>query len=155
MKNESDPVCRVARILETFGIQTKKLDESTATAIEAANVLGVVPAQIAKSIIIGDSSSIFTILARGDERLNLDRIREISGRKLKLLGKDEVLQRTGFSVGGVSPLGSIEKSITLMDRGLFNYDIVWVAAGSPFNVFECSPERLKEITDSEVADVTL
>jgi predicted Fe-S protein YdhL (DUF1289 family) len=68
---------------------------------------------------------------------------------------DFVKARTGFSIGGVSPLAHATPSVTLIDRELFRFDLIWAAAGHPNAVFRLTPSELVRLTGAPVADVVL
>ena len=61
--------------------------------------------------------------------------------------------RTGFSIGGVAPLAHATQLVTLLDRELFRFDLIWAAAGHPHGVFCLSPQQLVALTGAPVADV--
>jgi prolyl-tRNA editing enzyme YbaK/EbsC (Cys-tRNA(Pro) deacylase) len=65
-----------------------------------------------------------------------------------------VKARTGFAIGGVSPVGHVQPPVTLIDRELFRFDVVWAAAGHPNGVFALAPADLERLTGAPVADVT-
>jgi len=68
---------------------------------------------------------------------------------------DFVKTRTGFSIGGVSPLAHVMQPVTLVDRELFRFEDIWAAAGHPHAVFRLKPQDLASLTGAPVADVTL
>jgi len=146
---------RVRSALQGSGlpISLRSLEQTTATSEQAAAALGVLVAQIAKSIVVGDGEKLVTVLLRGSARVDLERLERITGHRLKLADRKEVLRRTGFQVGGVSPVGSLEPTKVLMDSGLLEFETVWVAGGSPFDVFGCSPAQLQQLTNAEVHDL--
>ena len=155
-QNYEEPVARVKDSIakSNLSIELVSLSQTTATAVQAAETLGVEVDQIGKSIAVGTKDTLYIVLLRGTAKVSIEKLRSISGNPVKLLDRDEVARRTGFKVGGVSPIGSIESAKVLMDQGLFNFSEVWVAGGSPYSVFGCSPEILKNLTNAEVSDVT-
>ena len=64
-----------------------------------------------------------------------------------------VKARTGYSIGGVSPVGHAQPPVTLIDRELFRFDEIWAAAGHPHGVFKLRPQDLERLTGAPVADV--
>ena len=60
---------------------------------------------------------------------------------------------TGFTIGGVSPIGHATKPVTLIDRELFRFEEIWAAAGHPHGVFQLAPHDLEKLTGAPVADV--
>jgi prolyl-tRNA editing enzyme YbaK/EbsC (Cys-tRNA(Pro) deacylase) len=65
-----------------------------------------------------------------------------------------VKTKTGFSIGGVSPLAHAQPPLTLVDRELFRFEEIWAAAGHPHGVFKLRPQDLEALADAPVADVT-
>lgn len=126
------------------------------TSQEAADALGVQVGQIAKSVVFRRRSDAAAVLvvASGDHRVDEPRVAAITG----VLGRadaDFVKARTGFSIGGVSPLAHATPTVTLIDRELFRFDFLWAAAGHPNAVFRLTPAELVRLTGAPVADVVL
>jgi len=156
-ENFEDSVSRVRNYLNEskLSIELVSISKTTATALQAAQTLGVEVDQIGKSIVVGNSDLLIIVLLRGTARVSVEKLSTLAGQTVKLLDKSEVFKRTGFKVGGVSPIGSLEKARVFMDSELFNFETVWVAGGSPYSVFGCSPEILKNLTQAEICDVTI
>ena len=68
---------------------------------------------------------------------------------------DFVKAKTGFTIGGVSPVAHLNPAVTLLDEDLWRFDDIWAAAGHPHGVFRLSPEDLKRLTGAPVADVVV
>jgi len=150
-------VQRVARLLQEHGHPHAPvmLDDAARTAQQAADVLGIEVGQVAKSIIFRRKSDDVAVLviASGDRRVDEKKVDAIVG-KTGRADADFVKARTGFSIGGVSPLGHVDKPVTLIDRELFRFDEVWAAAGHPHGVFKLHPRDLERLTGgAPVADV--
>ena len=64
-----------------------------------------------------------------------------------------VKAKTGFTIGGVSPVAHANKPVTLIDRDLFRFAGIWAAAGHPNGVFQLAPQDLEKLTGAPVADV--
>lgn len=124
------------------------------TAREAADGLGVALGQIAKSVIfrrLADDVAVL-VVASGDRRVDERKVAAMTGP----LGRADarfVKERTGFSIGGVSPVAHRERPVTLVDRELFRFDTVWAAAGHPNGVFAVAPAALVTLTGAPAADV--
>ena len=151
-----DGVQRVARVLQAAGHPHMPvlLGDAARTASEAANALGVQLGQIAKSIIFrrkSDDAAVLVITS-GDRRVDEKKVDAIVG-KTGRADAEFVKARTGFSIGGVSPLAHAEKPVTLIDRELLRFDVVWAAAGHPHGVFQLAPQDLLRLTDAPLADV--
>jgi prolyl-tRNA editing enzyme YbaK/EbsC (Cys-tRNA(Pro) deacylase) len=130
------------------------LEVPARTSQEAADVLGVVVGQIAKSVIFRRKSDDMAVLVvtSGDRRVDERRVAAITGA-LGRADADFVKARTGFSIGGVSPLAHAGQTVTLIDRDLFRFDEIWAAAGHPNGVFKLRPADLQLLTGAPVADV--
>ncbi|MBX3611209.1 MAG: YbaK/EbsC family protein [Hydrogenophaga sp.] len=138
------------------------LDDAARTAQQAADALGVALGQIAKSIIFrrkqhpsGEDCAVLVITS-GDRRVDEKRVQALvcaDGGKLGRADADFVKAQTGFSIGGVSPLAHASEPLTLIDRELFRFEVVWAAAGHPHAVFPLTPQELERYTGAPVADV--
>lgn len=130
------------------------LSEAARTAQQAADALGVAVGQIAKSIIfrrLVDDAAVLVITS-GDQRVDEGKVAALVGA----LGRADasfVKARTGFAIGGVAPLGHAQPPITLIDRELHRFEIIWAAAGHPHGVFQLTPDDLTRLTGACVADV--
>ncbi|MFD0669468.1 YbaK/EbsC family protein [Ramlibacter sp. MAHUQ-53] len=151
-----DGVQRVARVLQDAGHPHAPvmLDDAARTAQQAADALGIALGQIAKSIIFrrkADGAAVL-VIASGDRRVDEKKVDALVG-KTGRADADFVKARTGFSIGGVSPVGHAEPPVTLIDRDLFRFEVVWAAAGHPHGVFQLRPQDLERLTGAPVADV--
>ncbi len=147
--------CRVAAALAAAGHAGPRwLEVAARTSQEAAEALGVGVGQIAKSVVFRrkqDDSAVL-VVAAGDRRVDEKRVAAITGA-LGRADADFVKARTGFSIGGVSPLAHAEPLTVLIDRSLFRFDAVWAAAGHPNGVFCATPDELVRLAAAPVADV--
>ena len=149
-------VRRVAEILEAQGHAhaPRMLNDAARTAQEAADALGVSVGQIAKSIIFRrklDNAAVLVITS-GDRRVDEKKVDAIVG-KTGRADAEFVKTMTGFTIGGVSPIGHATKPVTLIDRELFRFEEIWAAAGHPHGVFQLAPHDLEKLTGAPVADV--
>jgi prolyl-tRNA editing enzyme YbaK/EbsC (Cys-tRNA(Pro) deacylase) len=130
--------------------------ESTArTAQEAADVLGVQLGQIAKSVVFKrqhDGVAV-VVVTSGDLRVDVQKVAALTG-PVGRADADFVKAATGFTIGGVSPVGHLTPPVMLIDRELQRFDEIWAAAGHPNGVFKLSPAQLQSLTGAPVADVT-
>lgn len=147
---------RVARALAERGHPHAPLwlEVSARTSQEAADALGVQVGQIAKSVIFRRKADEVAVLVvtSGDKRVDEKKVAAIVGA-LGRADADFVKARTGFTIGGVSPLAHATPPVTLIDRELFRFDEIWAAAGHPNGVFRLSPAQLEALTGAPVADV--
>jgi prolyl-tRNA editing enzyme YbaK/EbsC (Cys-tRNA(Pro) deacylase) len=131
------------------------LEIAARTSQEAADALGLALGQIAKSVIFrrkADDAAVLVVTS-GDRRVDEKKVAAQVGA-LARADADFVKARTGFSIGGVSPVGHASPCVTLIDRELFRFDEIWAAAGHPNGVFRLSPAQLERLTGAPVADVT-
>jgi prolyl-tRNA editing enzyme YbaK/EbsC (Cys-tRNA(Pro) deacylase) len=158
LKPLPEGVQRVAQALQArnHAHQPLMLDDACRTAQQAADVLGVAVGQIAKSIIFrrkSDEAAVLVITS-GDRRVDEKKVATLVG-PIGRADADFVKTRTGFSIGGVSPLAHVMQPVTLVDRELFRFEDIWAAAGHPHAVFRLKPQDLASLTGAPVADVTL
>ncbi len=146
-------VKRVIAAKEQFGMagEIKVLTESAKSAAEAAAGLGIEVGQIASSIIfkLPDQSSLLVITS-GRHRVNTNLVaKELGVEKLERVDADFVKAVSGFSIGGVAPIGWLNQpTITLIDMALNDYDVVWAAAGHPHAVFPTTYSELLKYTSA-------
>lgn len=135
------------------------LDMSARSAQEAADALGVALGQIAKSVVFRrqvDDAAVL-VIASGDKRVDEGLLKAHTG-PLGRADAEYVKARTGFSIGGVSPLGfapaqGLALPQLFIDQTLFRFDEIWAAAGHPNGVFRLSPSQLVALTGAPVVEV--
>lgn len=130
------------------------LEVAARTSQEAADALGVQVGQIAKSVIFrrkSDEAAVLVVTS-GDRRVDEKKVAAQVGA-LGRADADFVKARTGFTIGGVSPVAHATPPVTLIDRELFRFEEIWAAAGHPNGVFRLSPAQLEALTGAPVADV--
>lgn len=148
---------RVAQVLRTAGHAHAPvlLDGSARTALQAAQMLGVQLGQIAKSIVFRRSSDdrAVLVIASGDRRVDEKKLAALVG-PIRRADADFVKASTGFSIGGVSPVGFAGPVSVVLDRELLRFDVIWAAAGHPQAVFCLLPTDLPQLTGgADWADV--
>jgi prolyl-tRNA editing enzyme YbaK/EbsC (Cys-tRNA(Pro) deacylase) len=157
-------VARVRQALADLGVETeiKEFSASTRTSADAATAIGCSVAQIAKSLVFRakPSGRAILVMASGANRVDKKKLAAKLGETIGKADADFVRAETGFSIGGVAPVGhDIEKRgvrlKTLIDADLLGYDLIWAAAGSPNSMFRLTPDDLVRITQGEVADLKL
>ena len=151
-----DGVQRVAAALQAAGHPHAPvmLDDAARTAQQAADALGITVGQIAKSIIFRrkEDDRAVLVITSGDRRVDEKKVAALVG-KLGRADADFVRARTGFAIGGVSPVAHAEPPVTLIDRELFRFEEIWAAAGHPHGVFRLRPQDLVALTGAPVADI--
>ena len=132
----------------------RMLDDAARTAQQAADQLNVQLGQIAKSIIFRrkEDDTAVLVITSGDRRVDEKKVAALVG-KIGRADAEFVKQRTGFSIGGVSPVAHATPPVTLIDQDLLRFDVVWAAAGHPHSVFPLQPGDLQRLTGAPVADV--
>ena len=141
---------RLAQRLGERGLQVeiRTLSDSARTAALAASALDVEVGQIVKSLVFLRGAEPVLVLCAGDRRVDAERLGLIPA------SADRVRAVTGFSIGGVPPLGHEVELATTIDDSLRRFEIVWAAAGTPHDVFSVNTEALIEaIPDADVLDV--
>ena len=151
---EKSAVKRVSDALKSKGIsgQIKVLSESARSAAEAAAALGIEVGQIASSIIFKlPNEAPLLVITSGRHRVDTELVaKELSVDNLARVDADYVKKLSGFSIGGVSPLGWISKpEIILIDEALSDYDVVWAAAGHPHAVYPTTYDELIQCTGAQ------
>ncbi len=137
-------------------LQVLKLPSSTRTAQEAAEAVGCSVGQIVKSLIFRGASSgqPYLLLVSGSNRVNTRQLEERLGERLAKADAEYVRGITGFAIGGVPPVGHEQYLETLIDPDLLQYQRVFAAAGTPYAVFELTPDELLALTGGHLLQVT-
>jgi len=148
---------KVQDLLISRGFDCKVIEftESTRTAQEAADRAGCLLGQIIKSLIFKGKMSHkpILVLTSGANRVDEKRIGEYAGESIVRADADFVRAVTGFAIGGVPPLGHIQKMETYLDEELLQYQTIWGAAGTPNAIFELTPDDLIKMTNGKVIRV--
>jgi prolyl-tRNA editing enzyme YbaK/EbsC (Cys-tRNA(Pro) deacylase) len=156
--NLNPQAMRVQKALDMLGLKLEvvELPDSTRTSAEAAQALGCLVGQIAKSIIFQaqPSHNPILVIASGSNRVNEKLIAGLLGEEISKADADFVHNRTGFTIGGVPPIGHIMPLRTFIDQDLLQYTDIWAAAGTPHAVFHLTPTELLGMTGGEVVAVT-
>ena len=153
MKKKNNSQIKVTEAFKEKGIQIEilNLEQSTKTSIEAAEAVGCKLEQIAKSIIFSDSNkNLIHIFVSGPNRVDLVRFKESTGITLVNADAQFVRDKTGFAIGGVAPLGHVEKPTYFFDESLLSYDLIWCAGGTPNSLFEIKTIDLVESINPEI-----
>lgn len=148
-------VQRVADSLAQSGIQAEitEFTESTRTAEEAAAAVNSTVGQIVKSLVFLAGGRPVLALVSGANRVDTGKLADAAGGSISRADANIVREATGFSIGGVPPVGHATVIPTYLDRDLLQYERVWAAAGTPNAVFPIAPHDLRRITGAAVADL--
>jgi Cys-tRNA(Pro) deacylase len=151
-----EPVRKVSQKLKDFDESLKVivLDGSARTAQDAADSLNTEVGSIIKSLFLRTKNSFLLCLVAGDKRCSLNKIKKILGEKDVSMGNaDQVKQVTGFTIGGVSPVGHLNPIKIYIDQSLSRFENIFGAAGHPNCVFKINFIDLQKITSGEVIDI--
>ena len=148
---------RVAQYLDQFGIrfEIRILSDAVRTARLAAEALGCEVGQIANSLIFRniDNDQAVLIMCAGDRRVDLQKVKLLTGIDLGKANAEFVRQQTGFAIGGVPPVAHANPLRCLLDASLQRHTEIWAAAGTPESVFSMTPEELHKITGGAWQDL--
>ena len=151
-----EPVRKVSQKLKDFDESLKVivLDGSARTAQDAADSLNTEVGSIIKSLFLRTKNSFLLCLVAGDRRCSLNKIKKILGEKDVSMGNaEQVKQVTGFTIGGVSPVGHLNPIKIYIDQSLSRFENIFGAAGHPNCVFKINFIDLQKITSGEVMDI--
>ena len=152
-----EPVKRVEKSIKQFDkkMSVITLDSSARTALEAANSLGCDVGAIVKSLLFRTESTFTLFLVSGDKKASLNKIKKTMNIKdASMASPDEVKNITGYTIGGVSPVGHLNKIEILIDHSLARFKNLYAAAGHPNCVFKTNFDDLKKITNGSIEDIT-
>ena len=154
---EKEPVKRVEKSIKQFSTRMRViiLDSSAKTAIEAASSLGCDVGAIVKSLLFRTENTFTLFLVSGDKKASLNKIKKtLNIKDVSMASPDEVKDVTGYTIGGVSPVGHLNKIEILIDHSLGRFKNLYAAAGHPNCVFKTNFEDLKTITHGSTEDIT-
>ena len=150
---ENASVARVQGLMKELGMsgEITALTDSARTAKEAAEALGIEVGQVASSIVFKlDDESPLLVITSGRHKVDTDLVAKKLGQsKLHRVDADYVKEKSGFSIGGVSPIGWLSEATILIDEALNDYDVVWAAAGHPHSVFPTTYAELIACTGAK------
>ena len=128
--------------------------QSTRTAVDAARAVGATVGQIVKSLVFAADGQPVLVLASGAHRVDPDKLaRAASASRVEKATAETTRSVTGFSIGGVPPVGHLTTLRVFVDQALLQHPIVYAAAGTPHAVFAVDPKALVRVTQGEVADL--
>ena len=152
-----EPVKRAEKCLKEFdeNLSVVELENSAKTALDAANSLNCEVGAIVKSLLIKIENDFLLCLVSGDKRCSLNKLKKISEKKnVRMASADEVKSQTGYTIGGVSPVGHINNIPIFVDNSLSRFKDIFAAAGHPNVIFKINYEKLIQITKGDVKDIT-
>ena len=148
---------RVQEVLQGHGLtcEVAQMQDTTQSAEDAAQAVGCEVGQIVKSLIFEGTQSHQPVLVvtSGANRANEKTIGQNLAESIKMADPEFVREMTGFSIGGVPPVGHRHPLKIFIDEDMLQYEEIWAAAGTPHAVFKLTPDELKMITNGTVISV--
>ena len=154
---EKEPVKRVDKFLKKYdpNLNVTLLNSSARTALEAAKSLNCEVGAIVKSLLFRAENTFILCLVAGDKKGSLNKIKKVTNIKnVVMASADEVKDITGFTIGGVSPIGHLKKINIYIDNSLERFDILYAAAGHPNCVFKIDYFNLQKITQGLIKEIS-
>jgi prolyl-tRNA editing enzyme YbaK/EbsC (Cys-tRNA(Pro) deacylase) len=153
---DKEPVKRVEKFLKDFdqSLNVIILENSARTAQDAAIALDCDVGAIVKSLLFKTEDSFALCLVAGDKRCSLNKLKNIKNKKdTSMASPNEVKIQTGFTIGGVSPVGHLNKIEIFIDKSLERFINLYAAAGHPNCVFKINFKNIQKITNGKVEDI--
>ena len=152
-----DTVKRVDECLKKFNsnLNIIVLDTTARTAKDAANSLNCELGAIIKSLVFIAEDNFLVCLVSGDKKCSLNKLKKLLNKKnVFMANADQVKENTGFSIGGVAPIGHLKKLKIIVDKSLNRFKYIYGAAGHPDCVFKITYSDLIKITTGSEKDIT-
>ena len=153
---DKEPVKRAQKALKDFDklLSVIVLDDSARTAKDAALSLNCEVGAIVKSLLFRTEDSFILCLIAGDKRCSINKLKKITNKKnISMANPEEVKTQTGYTIGGVSPVGHIALVEILIDNSLKRFNDLYAAAGHPNCVFKINFKKLQKITNGKVEEL--
>ena len=153
---DKEPVKRVEKFLKDFdqSLEVIILENSARTAKDAAIALGCDVGAIVKSLLFKTGDNFTLCLVAGDKRCSLNKLKKIKNIKdISMASPEEVKNQTGYTIGGVSPVGHLNKLEIFIDKSLERFNELFAAAGHPNCVFKINFKNIQKMTDGKVEDI--
>tara|TARA_B110000438_G_scaffold114088_1_gene111849 strand:- start:503 stop:982 length:480 start_codon:yes stop_codon:yes gene_type:complete len=154
---DKEAVKRAEKALKDFdySLSVIVLKDSARSAKEAALSLNCEVGAIVKSLLFRTEDYFILSLVAGDKRCSLNKLKRLTNKKnISMASPDEVKTQTGYTIGGVSPVGHLNKLKILIDNSLERFKELYAAAGHPNCVFKSNLKILQEITNGEIKEIT-
>ena len=154
---DKETVKRAEKALKDFdqSLSVIVLEDSARTAKNAASSLNCEVGAIVKSLLFKTEDYFVLSLVAGDKRCSLDKLRKLINKKnISMASPEEVKSQTGYTIGGVSPVGHLNLVKILIDNSLERFKDLYAAAGHPNCVFKIDFKSLHEITNGEIKELT-
>ena len=152
-----EPVKRAQEHLKKFdeNRKIKVLEEAAKSAKDASKALKCEVGAIVKSLLFRAGDGFILCLVSGDKKCSLNKLKKITQKNdLCMASPEQVKTQTGYTIGGVSPVGLINRIEIFMDNSLERFKKLYAAAGHPNCIFEINFEELHSITSSKIVEIT-
>jgi len=153
---DKEPVKRAEKFLKNFNqsLEVIVLENSARTAQDAATALVCDVGAIVKSLLFRTENTFILCLVAGDKRCSLNKLKKIKDKKdISMASPEEVKTQTGYTIGGVSPVGHLEDIEIIIDNSLERFNELFAAAGHPNCVFKINYNDIQKITNGKVKDI--
>ena len=153
---DKEPVKRAEKFLKNFNqsLEVIVLENSARTAQDAATALVCDVGAIVKSLLFRTENTFILCLVAGDKRCSLNKLKKIKDKKdISMASPKEVKRQTGYTIGGVSPVGHLEDIEIVIDNSLERFNELFAAAGHPNCVFKINYNDIQKITNGKVEDI--
>ena len=154
---EKEPVKRAEKSIKEFdsSLEIVCLKQTARTAQDAATALGCNVGAIVKSLLFSAGDNFILCLVSGDKRCSLNKLKNILNEKdVSMANPDDVKKITGYTIGGVSPVGHLIKVKIYIDNNLERFTTVFAAAGHPNCIFKIEFNQLIKLTAGEIKEIT-
>jgi len=151
-----EPVKRAEKALKEFdkNLHIEYLEKTARTANDAATALGCKVGAIVKSLLFKTEKSFVLCLVSGDKKCSLNKLKKILGEKdVSMANADQVKEITGYTIGGVSPIGHLTKIKILIDKNLNRFTDIFAAAGHPNCIFKINFNQLTRLTNGKIEEI--
>jgi Cys-tRNA(Pro) deacylase len=153
---DKEPVKRAERFLKEFdqSLEVILLENSARTAQDAATALDCNVGAIVKSLLFKTDDGFIMCLVAGDKRCSLNKLKQIKNKKdISMAPPKDVKTQTGYTIGGVSPIGHLEEIEIIIDNSLERFNELFAAAGHLNCVFKVNFKNIQKITNGKVEDI--
>ncbi len=154
---EKEALDRVEKALAQYGnLKAVIFDADTSTSELAAQAVGVTVGQIAKTLCFLGDGQPFLVVTVGDRKIDTKKLgKQVGAKKVRFADAQTAYEATGFPPGGVCPFALKSAVPVYLDDSLFEYDIVYSAAGTANSALPIAPARLQEITGARLVDASI
>jgi len=153
---DKEPVKRAEKFLKSFdqSLEVIILENSARTAQDAAKALDCNVGAIVKSLLFRAGDDFILCLVAGDKRCSLNKLKKFKDKKdISMASPEEVKTQTGYTIGGVSPIGHLNKIEIIIDKSLERFIQLFAAAGHPNCVFKINFINIQKITNGKIKDI--